>query len=119
VIGDGDPKNVTGEALQHSVLTCSIGFAVRAPLSLPGVSRDLLEEAGMPFLQRLSEPFGNHGRESSYRYEKFVRSIVPGGSVLSHTTAGNQPAGSVGDGFADVGEGMVCSLRYCRAIAAA
>jgi len=35
----------------------------------------------MPFLQRLSEPPGNHGRESFYRYEKFVRSIAPDSSV--------------------------------------
>jgi hypothetical protein len=27
-IGDGNPKDVTGEVLQDSVLTCSVGFAV-------------------------------------------------------------------------------------------
>ncbi len=44
----------------------------------------------MPLPQRLSEASGNHGRELSYRYEKFVRSIVPGGSVIGHSAAGNQ-----------------------------
>ena len=89
VIGDGDPKDVTGEVLQHSILTCAIGFAVRAPLSVPDVSRDLLEEVGMPLLQRLSEASGNHGRELSYRHEKFVRSIVPGGPVIDNAATGN------------------------------
>ena len=44
----------------------------------------------MALLQRLSESSGNHGRELSCRYEKFVRSIVPGGSVLGHAAAGSQ-----------------------------
>jgi hypothetical protein len=50
VIGDGNPKDVTGEVLQDGVLTCSIGLAVRAPLSLPDLGRNLLEEVGMSLL---------------------------------------------------------------------
>jgi len=84
VIGDGDPKDVTGEVLQDSVLIYSIRFAVRTPLSVPDVSRELLEEVGMPLLHRLNEPSVNHGRESFYRYEKVIRSIAPGCCVIGH-----------------------------------
>jgi hypothetical protein len=60
VIGDRDPKNVAGEVSQDRVLTSSIGFAVRAPLSTPDLMWDLLEEFGMALLQGRSEPFGHH-----------------------------------------------------------
>ena len=60
VIGDRDPKNVTGEVSQDNVFTGSVRFAVRTPCSVPSMSRDLLEELGMPVLQRLSESFDDH-----------------------------------------------------------
>jgi hypothetical protein len=59
-IGQSHAKNVTGQVIQDRVLTCSIGFAVRAPLSTPELMWDLLEEFGMALLQGRSEPFGNH-----------------------------------------------------------
>jgi len=61
VIGNGNPKDVTGEVLQDRILTCSIGFAVRAPRSGPDLSRNLLEEVGMILLKCVSEPSGYHG----------------------------------------------------------
>ena len=60
VIGDRNPKNVTGEVSQDNVFTGSVRFAVRTPCSVPSMSRDLLEELGMPVLQRLSESFDDH-----------------------------------------------------------
>jgi len=90
VIGDRNPENVAGEVSQDSVFTGSVRFAVRTPLSVPSVSRNLIEEFGMPVLQGLSESFGDHGRESSDRYEKVVLRIVPGGSVIGHAAAGHQ-----------------------------
>lgn len=60
VIGDRDPKDVTGEVSQDGVFTGSIRFAVRTPLSTPDLIGDLLKEFGMALLQRLSKPFGNH-----------------------------------------------------------
>ena len=60
-IGQGNTEDVTGEVIQDCVLAFSIGFAVRTPLSAPELIWDLLEEFGMPLLQRLSKPFSNHG----------------------------------------------------------
>jgi hypothetical protein len=90
VIGDRNPKNIAGEVSQDSVFTGSVRFAVRTPRSVPSMSRDLLEEVGMPVLQRLSESFGNHPREFLYRNEKFLWCRVPGGSIIGHTAAGHQ-----------------------------
>jgi len=90
MIGDRNPKNVAGEVSQDSVFTGSVRFAVRTPRSVPSMSRDLLEEVGMPVLQRLSKSFGNHPREFFYGNEKFLRCPVPGGSIIGHTAAGHQ-----------------------------
>ena len=59
-IGQSNAKDVTGKVVQDRVLTSSVRFAVRTPLSTPELMWDLLEEFGMILLQRRSEPFGNH-----------------------------------------------------------
>jgi len=56
-IGQSNAKDVAGQVIEDRVLTFSIGFAVRTPLSAPERTGDLLEEFGMILLQRRRQPF--------------------------------------------------------------